>query len=112
MQVREVIFRMARFSQIAGGFKTHSMKLSIYACFLSFALHPMTYAQEGKKEPTKYLGEVQPGLTARLFAPGLVSMDSRYEFGSTFSPDGKEFYYATEINNKPEIWAIRLVNNS
>jgi len=88
------------------------MKLSIYACFLSLALHPMTYGQEGKKESTKYLGEVQPGLTAKLFAPGLVSMDNRYEFGSTFSTDGKEFYYATEINDKPEIWVIRLVNNS
>ena len=74
--------------------------------------HVVLHAQDGKKESLKYLGQPQPGLTAQLFAPGLVSIDNRYEFGSTFSADGKEFYYATEVDKKPEIWMIRLVNNS
>jgi hypothetical protein len=74
--------------------------------------HVMSHAQDGKKESLKYLGQPQPGLAAQLFAPGLVSMDNRYEYGSTFSADGKEFYYCTEVDKKPEIWMIRLVNNS
>ena len=88
------------------------MKLTFCLCFFFIVVGVITYAQEGKKEPSKYLGEPQPGATPTLFAPGLVSIDNRYEFGSTFSADGKEFYYATEVNKKPEIWMIQLVNSS
>lgn len=45
-----------------------------------------------------YLGEKPPGKTPVLFAPGIISLTGRYEFGITFSPDLKEIYFSA---NKP-----------
>ena len=40
-----------------------------------------------------YLGQKPPGMTPEIFAPGTVSTENHKEFGCTFSPDGKEFYF-------------------
>ena len=40
-----------------------------------------------------YLGQKPPGLTAEIFAPGIVST-GHSEFCSVFSPDGSEFYWS------------------
>ena len=40
-----------------------------------------------------YFGEEPPGVTPRLFAPGLISTQGHFEFACTFSPDGREFYF-------------------
>lgn len=40
-----------------------------------------------------YFGEEPPGLTPKLFAPGIISTHRHFEFSCTFSPDGKEFYF-------------------
>jgi len=40
-----------------------------------------------------YLGQTPPGMTPEMFAPGIVSTGA-WEYGTAFSPDGKEFYYA------------------
>jgi hypothetical protein len=40
-----------------------------------------------------YLGQKPPGKVAEIFARGIVSTGAS-EFGSTFTPDGQEFYYA------------------
>ncbi len=41
----------------------------------------------------QYLGQKPPGMTPQKFAPGIISNDYEYEFGSVFSRDGLEFYY-------------------
>ncbi|NMP17716.1 PD40 domain-containing protein [Thalassotalea sp. Y01] len=41
-----------------------------------------------------YFGQKTPGLTPEVFAPGLVSIEGRYEFGMAFSPDLKEMYFS------------------
>ncbi len=41
----------------------------------------------------KYFGQVPPGNTAVLFAPGIISLDDRNESMITFSPDDKECYF-------------------
>lgn len=69
-------------------------------------------AQEKKIDPTKYLGEKQPGLTPELFSPSLISRNDRYEYGSTFSPDNKEFYFAVNVGQKPEIHISKLQNGA
>lgn len=84
---------------------------SYYVTLLLFVYSQTTVAQEGKTDHAKYLGEEQPGLTPKLFAPGVVSAPDRFEYGSTFSPDGKEFYYAVNVGEKPEIHVIRFQNN-
>ena len=40
-----------------------------------------------------YLGQVPPGRTPEIFAPGIVSSHDNFEFSGTFSPDGQEFYF-------------------
>jgi Tol biopolymer transport system component len=43
-----------------------------------------------------YLGQTPPGSTPVIFAPGIVSIEGRYEYGLSVSPDGKEIYYTTD----------------
>jgi hypothetical protein len=59
-----------------------------------------------------YLGQPPPaGNQPQLFAPGVVSLQDRYEFGSVFSRDGKEFCYAVELQRgKPHIEYCGLEN--
>jgi hypothetical protein len=40
-----------------------------------------------------YLGQKLPGMTPEVFAPGIVST-AAHEFSCTFTPDGKEFFFA------------------
>ncbi len=50
----------------------------------------------------KYLGQKPPGVIPEKFAPDLISMPFEYEFGSTFSRDGKEFFYGVNVAGKAE----------
>lgn len=86
------------------------MKLTFFLIASScFSIH-YVYGQENKIDPKKYLGEKQPGLTPQLFSPNLVSRNDRYEYGSTFSPDNNEFYFAVNVEQRPEIHGIRFHN--
>ena len=40
-----------------------------------------------------YFGQTPPGMTAEIFAPGIVSVNGRYEYGVSFSPDLEEIYF-------------------
>ncbi|HAS43537.1 MAG TPA: hypothetical protein DCS93_23860 [Microscillaceae bacterium] len=51
----------------------------------------------------KYLGQTPPGLQPKVFAQGLISLPGESDFGSVFSKNGKEFFYATEPGGKAEI---------
>ncbi|MFC1725949.1 hypothetical protein ACFL4T_10000 [candidate division KSB1 bacterium] len=44
-----------------------------------------------------YLGQQPPGLTPKKFAPDFIATEKR-EFGCTFSPDLKEFYFARQVS--------------
>ena len=46
-----------------------------------------------------YFGQEPPGMTAKMFAPGVISTD-RSEVNSVFSPDRNEFYFTT--------WSIEI----
>jgi len=45
---------------------------------------------------TIYFNQAPPKMESAVFAPGIVSIDSIAEFGSTFSDDLNEFYFAIE----------------
>lgn len=64
------------------------------------------YAQSDQK----YLGQMPPGKTPEKFAPGLISLATEYEFGSTFSRDGKEFFYSVSVNGRGETRHMRLLD--
>jgi Tol biopolymer transport system component len=40
-----------------------------------------------------YLAQEPPGVTPKVFAPGIVSLDSTFEFGCTITPDGREVFF-------------------
>ena len=48
----------------------------------------------------EYLGQKKPGLTPGIFAPGIVSTPA-VEFDSTFTPEGKEYYFTRYAGNPP-----------
>ena len=59
-----------------------------------------------------YLNQKLPGLVSTLFAPNLISSKSHYDYGSTLSKDGTEFYYAVIIDGKPQIRWSRFAGNA
>jgi len=52
-------------------------------------------AQQSKflKLTGPYLGQTPPDTTPIIFAPGVVSLSGSTEYSSTFSPDGREYYF-------------------
>ena len=42
----------------------------------------------------------------------LFSIEGRFEYGNSFSNDGKEFYYSVNVGQKPQINVIKFENNS
>lgn len=61
-------------------------------------------------ENMTYFGLHPPGVEPEKFAEGLISQSGRHEFGSVFSQNGKEFFFAIDKNGKAEIWYSRLLN--
>ena len=43
-----------------------------------------------------YLGQTPPGDTPVVFVPGIVSVNGRYEYGLSVSPDGNEIYFTAD----------------
>jgi hypothetical protein len=87
------------------------MKTISLLSFLLFLFTGLSQAQTTKPSTVNYLNQEPPGLTPKVFAPGIVSLKDRYEFGSVFSRDGKEFYYAVEGGQRPHIEFIKYENN-
>lgn len=71
----------------------------------------LSLAQTSTIANNMYLNQEPPGMTPKLFAPGIVSLKDRYEFGSVFTRDGKEFYYAIEGAQRPHIEYMKFENN-
>ena len=53
---------------------------------------------------TAYFGQKPPGLVPEVFAPGIVSINGRFEGTVSFSPDLQEMYFAAD--NKDEETSI------
>lgn len=43
---------------------------------------------------SSYMGQTPPGSIPQIFAPGIISLDNRFETYPTFSPDGKEMFFS------------------
>lgn len=56
-----------------------------------------------------YFGQKQPGLTAEIFAPGIISTKGRYEHSVSFSPDLGEIYFtASKKDGRASIYYSKL----
>jgi hypothetical protein len=44
-----------------------------------------------------YLGQEPPGVTPKLFAPGIASTRGNLEYSCTFSPDGREMFFSARV---------------
>ena len=69
--------------------------------FFALFLSASAYAQ-AVPEQLKYLGQ-EPPTTPQVFAPGLISLNDAYEFGSVFNRAGTEFYYGVDTGGSSEI---------
>lgn len=48
-----------------------------------------------------YFGQKPPGLTPEVFAPGIVSVKGRNDYGISFSPDLNEIYFSAQPKKGP-----------
>ena len=60
------------------------------------------------QDEQSYLGQTPPTDTPELFAPGWISLPGQYEFGSVFSVDGLEMFFAVDLGGRSEIRSIRV----
>lgn len=82
----------------------------VLGCFIVVYILVITSC-EIVKDRLRYLEQEPPGTMPEIFAPGLVSLFNRLEFGSVFSQEADEFYFAVDSNGRSEIKWTRLINN-
>ncbi|UCG62319.1 MAG: PD40 domain-containing protein [Candidatus Zixiibacteriota bacterium] len=63
---------------------------------LSLALIGIGAAQESPVQTGEYLGQVPPDSIPEIFAPGIISVEGRYEYGLAVSPDGNEIFFTAD----------------
>lgn len=52
------------------------------------------------KAQENYFGQEPPGLIPEIFAPGIVSVDGRFEYGISFTPELNEVYFTADIKGE------------
>jgi hypothetical protein len=91
-------YKAGKFNDSASNFdRTHDTKrsgLSAYQIELNEGWIVSNVNEHGDLEIIEktydYFGQLPPADTARIFAPDVISLKSRYEQNISFSPDGKE----------------------
>ena len=96
------------------------MKKTVSYSFCFFVLlvfSSKTFATDGAFPVLKgnWFGQEEPGLVPEIFAPGLISLEGRYEFCVSFSPDLKEMYFTVldvidGKQGKPAIFYSKVEN--
>lgn len=89
-----------------------------YKKYLSFLVIVLLYSHKGFSEQVyselvgPYMGQSLPGLTAELFAPGVIST-TEWEVEGGFAPGMNEFYYVKNsgTTNRPVTIGLRRVDN-
>lgn len=69
---------------------------------------------KGINSDISYFGQKRPGSIPEVFAPGVVSTEE-FEFGGTFTPDGKEYFFTRRLDyagSANRIYYTQLLNGS
>jgi len=93
--------------------KNHIIKCSIlvFVLFINACKTENSNKEENSfsTRESPYFGQKPPGLIPEIFAPGLVSIDGRYEFGISFAPDLNEIYFsAKEVDQTTVIYYSKV----
>lgn len=90
-------------------------------CFVVLVSLLLSACQTQKKEdktkessPVKksYFGQKPPGTKAELFAPGTISVNGRYEYAVSFTPEIDELYFSGEGEDEIQhVYFSKLNNN-
>jgi len=81
--------------------------MSVRSCVVSLGLVTACSALAGIAEGPPpglrgpYFGQSPPGREAQVFAPGLVSVQGRYEYALGYSPDGRQFLFTAQVADGP-----------
>ncbi len=77
------------------------MKISFISIIVLLGSLAMSGKVDSQNKLTKltgpYLGQEPPGLTPKVFAPGIISTKG-WEYGVVFAPSLKEIYWVREVN--------------
>ena len=60
--------------------------------FVFFIVSNLVYSQT-RSIPIDYFGQTPPDTIPKIFAPGIICLDDRFEARGAFSPNGKMFYF-------------------
>ena len=92
------------------------MKSQVVLCFamlMFLILNGCNTDQSNAKGEKLYLDQEPPGLTPKIFAPGLVSINERFESTISFSPDLREVYFeAKGEGDASQIYFSKLEGDS
>jgi Tol biopolymer transport system component len=83
------------------------MNISAIQTLFSLALCSVFFASSSQVSLVDIYIDPAPTKTPAIFAPGIVSSKDFNEMGCTFSPDGREFYFARENDDSMEILMCR-----
>lgn len=84
------------------------MPISKKITFLLFLIIGFSSCTVKLTEQFSYLAQEKPTTTPQIFAKDLISKPNQSEFGSIFSKDGKEFFYAIDIDGRAEILYVQF----
>ena len=60
-----------------------------------------------------YFGQQPPGFEAEIFAPGLISLEGRYEFAISFAPGGERLLFTVQTaSGKVRVLHSRVTDGS
>lgn len=98
-------------------YKNDTMKNTYYVLIIIWFL-VLTACNTKKQDSTLnktsttenlYFGQKPPGLIPEIFAPGIISLNGRYEHGISFSPDLQEVYFSANYeDHEPSIFFSKL----
>ena len=73
-----------------------------------YILAPLALFSQGSS--INYFGQTPPGDSAVIFSPDFISPTTSFNSGGSFSPDGTEFCFATDIITGSKLMVTKYIN--